>query len=84
MSPRQRLPNRRTSETFEQAIASPVYEHQHVVTAPIIRIVPDRDGGGWLVVTPRGSGWLHGSRQAALEDKAWLDAQCRSPARGTS
>ena len=42
-----------------------------VVALPIARIVADRDGG-WLVVTPRGHGWIHGSRRDALRDQRWL------------
>jgi len=55
-----------------------VHEHRHdiVVTAPIARIVPERDGG-WLVLTHRGHTWLHGSRQAALKEKRWLHQQWR-------
>jgi hypothetical protein len=29
------------------------------------------------VITHRGHAWLHGSQQAALEDKRWLDDQWR-------
>jgi hypothetical protein len=47
-----------------------------IVIAPIARIVADRDGG-WLVVTHRGHGWVHGSRRAALQEQSWLDAQWR-------
>jgi hypothetical protein len=47
-----------------------------VVTAPIARIIPEREGG-WLVITHKGHAWLHGDRQSALEDKRWLDAQWR-------
>jgi hypothetical protein len=28
----------------------------------------ERDGLTWLVITPRGHGWLHGSFKAALDD----------------
>jgi len=45
-----------------------------VVVALIVRIVREPDGG-WLVITHRGHAWLHGSRQAAIEEKHWLDAQ---------
>jgi hypothetical protein len=41
--------------------------------APITRIMGEPDGDGWLVITHRGHAWLHGSRQAALDDKRWLD-----------
>jgi hypothetical protein len=54
----------------------PQHRHDIVVTAPVIRIVPERDGG-WLVLTHRGHGWLHGDRQSALKDKRRLDAQWR-------
>jgi hypothetical protein len=43
---------------------------------PFTRIVPESDGG-WYVVTHRGHGWLHGDRQSALEDKRWLDRNLR-------
>jgi hypothetical protein len=43
-----------------------------VIPAPIVRIVPEPDGG-WLVVTPRGHAWLHGNRQDALAEKRDLD-----------
>jgi hypothetical protein len=49
----------------------------NVVTAPITRIIPELEGGGWLVITHRGHAWLHGDRQAAIEDKRWLDNQWR-------
>jgi hypothetical protein len=47
-----------------------------VVMAPITRIIPEPEGG-WLVVTPRGNGWLHGSRREALAEKRSLDDQWR-------
>jgi hypothetical protein len=43
------------------------------VPAPLIRILREDDGDGWLVVTARGHGWVHGDRQSAIADKAWLD-----------
>jgi hypothetical protein len=49
-----------------------------VITALIASIVREPDGDGWLVLTPRGHAWLHGSRQAALDDKRWLDHQWRA------
>jgi hypothetical protein len=47
----------------------------NVVVAQIIRVIREPGGDGWLVITARGHAWLHGDRQAALADKAWLDAQ---------
>jgi hypothetical protein len=59
--------------------ARPPCPPDNVVTLPVIRIIPEPDGGGWLVIF--GSyGWLHGSRQAALEDKRWLDTNLRGRA----
>src|SRR5262245_39612394 len=52
------------------------YQHDSVVTAPIARIVPERDGG-WLVLTHRGHGWLCGDRRSAIREKQWLDQQWR-------
>ena len=48
-----------------------------VIIAPIARIAREPDGDGWLVITHRGHAWLHGNRQAALDDKRWLDDQWR-------
>ena len=28
--------------------------------------------GGWLVLTPRGHGWLHGDRRSADADARWM------------
>jgi hypothetical protein len=53
-----------------------LYQRGIVVAAPFVRIVHER-AGGWLTVTHRGHAWLHGSRQSALTDKRWLDAQQR-------
>jgi hypothetical protein len=50
--------------------------HDNVVTLPVTRIIPEPDGG-WLVISHRGYGWLHGDRQSALEEKRWLDDQWR-------
>jgi hypothetical protein len=47
-----------------------------VTTLPVARIIPEH-GGGWLVITPKGHAWLHGSRREALADKRWLDDQWR-------
>jgi hypothetical protein len=52
------------------------HQHDNVVTLPVARIIP-ADGGGYLVITHKGHAWLHGSRQDALKEKAWLDAQWR-------
>jgi hypothetical protein len=49
------------------------------VTLLTARIVAE-DGGGWLVVTPKGHAWLHGDRQAAIREKEWLDSQWRGRA----
>jgi hypothetical protein len=46
----------------------------NIVQAEIVRLAPEPHGG-WYVIAPNGHGWLHGSRAAALEDKAWLAAQ---------
>jgi hypothetical protein len=32
------------------------------------RIEPERDGEGWMVITPRGHAWLHGDRRQALAE----------------
>ena len=37
--------------------------------AVLIRRAPE---GGWLVLGERGHGWLHGSRDSAIEDARWL------------
>jgi hypothetical protein len=42
---------------------------------PGLRQLLKQPEGGWLVITHRGHAWLHGSRQAAIEEKHWLDAQ---------
>jgi hypothetical protein len=46
-----------------------------IVSFPGCRIEPQRDAPGWLVITPRGHAWLHGSRADALREKRWHDAQ---------
>ena len=46
----------------------------------IIRFPPSRfaavfvldTADGWLVLAPRGHGWLHGDRRSALADAHWL------------
>jgi hypothetical protein len=45
------------------------------VVLPVIRIEPERDGAGWIIVTPRGHAWLFGDRSAALSEKRWHDQQ---------
>jgi hypothetical protein len=55
----------------------PPYQHGVVVAVPFVRVVRERDGDGWLTITAKDHAWLHGSRQAALADKHWLDAQWR-------
>jgi hypothetical protein len=58
-------------------VAAPMTaESTSVLFAPFVRIVPEQDGG-WLVLTHKGHGWLHGSGRDALEDKRWLDNQWR-------
>jgi hypothetical protein len=52
----------------------PAGEQGRLIYLPVARIVPDRDGG-WLVLTHRGHGWLHGDRISAIREKKWLDAQ---------
>jgi len=37
-----------------------------------IEVVREHDGGCWLVLTPRGHGWLHGGLADALKDAASL------------
>jgi hypothetical protein len=61
-------------------ISKPLRKHeeqQHgiVVPFPITRtvVVREPDEGGWMVLTPTGQAWLHGSRREALADKRELD-----------
>ena len=35
-------------------------------------ILSEAPEGGWLVLTPRGHGWLHGSRRDAFADARWF------------
>jgi hypothetical protein len=37
-----------------------------------IEVVREHDGGCWLVLAPRGHGWLHGDLADALADAKWL------------
>jgi hypothetical protein len=37
---------------------------------------------GWLVLVPRGHGWLHGDRRSALQDAQWLARNLELPIRG--
>jgi hypothetical protein len=46
--------------------------------AIMIRDWPD---GGWLVLAPRGHGWVHGNRDDARRDASWLAANWRLPIR---
>jgi hypothetical protein len=37
--------------------------------------------GAWLVLGPRGHGWLHGDHRSAMQDARWHGANCRLPVR---
>ena len=37
-------------------------------TRTVVRIERERDGEGWLVLTPNGHGWLHGDLNTAIAD----------------
>jgi hypothetical protein len=52
-------------------ISHKTVQHNRVFTVAI-RLVLHEDG--WLVLGLRGHGWLHGDRQSALADAAWLAA----------
>lgn len=41
---------------------------------PRIEVMRDRDGGGWLVITPRGYGDLYASLDTALADAKQIAA----------
>jgi hypothetical protein len=59
-------------------IARPPYQ-DNVTTLPVARVIPE-DGGGRLVITPRGHAWVHGDRGSAIRDKTWLDSNLRGRA----
>jgi hypothetical protein len=40
---------------------------------PVVRIEPELDGEGWLVITPREHAWAFGDRPDALREKRWHD-----------
>jgi hypothetical protein len=49
--------------------------YREPLVLPIVRIEPERDGEGWIVLTTTGHGWLCGDRPAALREKLWHDQQ---------
>jgi hypothetical protein len=59
------------------------------MTARVIRFPPRRssaiwilrEGPAWLVLAPRGYGWLYGDRASALQDAHWLSQSLGAPIR---
>jgi hypothetical protein len=45
-----------------------------VIRFPRVPVRVEREGAAWLVLTVRGYGWIHPSRQAALADAAEIAA----------
>jgi hypothetical protein len=46
-----------------------------IIVASFVRVEPERDGEGWIVITATGHGWILGSRSDALREKRWHDRQ---------
>jgi hypothetical protein len=46
-----------------------------IIRAPFVRIEPEREGEGWIVIVPNGNGWIVGNRSDALREKRWHDRQ---------
>ena len=42
-------------------------------------VVSTREDDAWLVIVPRGHGWLHATEMDAIEDAAWLSANYGLP-----
>ena len=40
----------------------------------LVRVQRERDAEGWVVIGPRGHGWLHGDFHGALDDARWIAA----------
>ena len=55
-----------------------------VIRFPPKAIFIAEDDGAWLVFTPRGHGWLHGSRRSAIHDAYWLSRNYGLPVREIS
>jgi hypothetical protein len=51
---------------------------QRNAAAIFVREIP---GDGWLVLAPRGHGWLHGDLASAVEDARWLSENLSLPVR---